>query len=215
MIDFVGNGVTILPGNNSGGAGIIFANSDGLNPSLINALETAGFIYGYSPSRGTWDRLRATGDQYDAIASVAAGVLNVESRNLIYNGANWDRNRTQNIFVTAKITAAGSTALYTAAAGDYWRLMAYTIEFTGDAAPAATGDVDAQFFEGATALPIAHSIYCVAAGNTIADRTETSLKLGNGLLAAATGSTLNIDLSAALTTGYARVNVALCTGPAG
>lgn len=129
---------------------------------------------------------------------------------LAYNGAAWDRLRTATKFATATATASGDTAVATPAAGKKIRVLGYDITVTQDAATASGADVDILLRDATTALGYGFSCYCpAAAGTTFGPGAHTGWRLvGNGVLSAAANNVLNVNLSAALTAGKVRVNVA-------
>lgn len=215
MIDFIGNATVITGSGNALAADVSEFNAD-TRPATNYGLDTASHLYVFNPNTSGFDRVRSVGDNFDAYSQVGYGSIPVVPHGAKFNGTSWDRERTQNIFLTFKLTGSGTTSLYSAASGNYWRLMGYTIELTGDAGLGVGADVDLQFFENATALGIAHSVYIPSATSIQeAERLFQPVPLGNGLRGSVSGSTLNFNISAALTAGYVRVNVALCTGTSG
>ena len=117
------------------------------------------------------------------------------------------RQRNLDTFHTGKCTAAGSSVIWTPAAGTSFRLMRIQVDVTSGVTAAAAGDLDIVCYDGATAMPIALSAYIPAAvtGNSW---SSGWIELGNGILSAAADNTLSINLSFALTAGVVRVTVA-------
>jgi hypothetical protein len=127
-----------------------------------------------------------------------------------YNGASWDRLRTPTKFFTATATASGDTALWTPTSGKKFRLLRYQIQITGDAATSGGADIDIVLRDSTTALAAAYSLYVPAASVNALGADNTGWQdLGNGILSAAANNVLNINLSAALTSGKVRV---VCAG---
>lgn len=121
--------------------------------------------------------------------------------------------RYANLFATAQVSAAGSTALFTAPAGDYWRLLGYSLEVTDDATLAVAGEVIVSFLDVAAGIGISHALALPAAAVAgVGSHPVMPLSMGNGYRSAATGTALNVNLSTALATGVLNVNVALLVG---
>lgn len=152
-------------------------------------------------------------DNADALA--VSALLNkgrVLSSGLLYNGLTWDRARTPNIFRTsAAITAAGATAVWTPAGGKKFRLMAYAIDVSYNAALAAGGLDLLKLQDAATDLAINFEPFIPAAaltaGNVPLYSTGWCL-LGNGILSSAANNVLNLNVATALTSGAIRVRTA-------
>ncbi len=150
----------------------------------------------------------ANGVSGAADAAAGSGMLGVGPS--AYTGAGWDRVRTPAIFKTATATASGDTALWTPTSGKKFRLMRYQMQITADAATSGGADIDIVLRDSTTALAAAYSVFVPAtAGTTFNNGTRTEwVDLGNGILSAAANNVLNINLSAALTSGKVRVVVA-------
>lgn len=121
------------------------------------------------------------------------------------NGVKLVRN--VEVFKTVTATAAGSTTLWTPAAGKKFRLMRFRIETTADVASSGGAEIDAIFYDNLTALNMAHSFYAPAAAVTTGYGSIGTpwVDLGNGILSSGINSPLMINLSAALTSGKVRV----------
>lgn len=123
--------------------------------------------------------------------------------------------RTPGIFKSGNFTAAGNTALWTPAAGKSFRLMRYRISVPGNAAFATTaGTVTVTFQDATTALAVALEVLQIplAAGAVSGEFFNGPwVDLGNGILSAAAGNALNVNLvlggTGALTGG---VNIVAC-----
>lgn len=118
----------------------------------------------------------------------------------------YSKTRNVEVFKTAQATAAGSTALWTPAAGKKFRLMRYMIQLTENAVRAAAGVVTIELLDGASHIGQAHDAFVPAAAvSGIGDGYVSPwIDLGNGVLSGAANNVLNINLSAALTAGNVR-----------
>jgi hypothetical protein len=172
------------------------------NPSttLLEAL------LGGLDAAGNWDRLRAAGET-DGVTPVALGALHVLAPQLAYNGASFDRLRTPQAVKSVQASAAGSTALWTPAAGNKVRLMRYRVSLTQNATLAAAGLLTVKLLDGATDLNLWETFYVPATGTT-SHHAGAWIDLGNGVVLAAAGDVLNVSLSAALATGVVTVTAA-------
>lgn len=141
--------------------------------------------------------------------SFPSGLI-ADSLNYAYTGTVNDRVRVPNLARTATATVAGSTAIWAPATGNKFRLMRYKIDIPTDALQAVAGDIDIQFFDGATAMPIAETVYVPSAlvAGTAGSWTSGWVDLGQGIASAAANNVLAINLSAALTASKVRVIVA-------
>lgn len=132
----------------------------------------------------------------------------------VFNGANWDRARTPNIFKSVTATASGNTPAWTPTAGKKFRLMRWRVEVPANTTLAARGILNIGFQDSATDLNLTSSVYlgqtAIAADTSPQGVTllETGwCDLGNGILSAAANNVLNVNLSAAATNGLVRVDV--------
>lgn len=128
----------------------------------------------------------------------------------VWTGSNYDRPRTPGTFKSALLAATGN--IWTPTSGKKFRLMGYSIEVTGDAARAVAGRVDLTFRDGAGGSVIGpiHSLFVpTLTGTTMGLGFSTGwVDLGNGYLSSAANNVLELLLSAALTSGAARIVVA-------
>lgn len=153
----------------------------------------------------------ATGDN-DALDNPAIAVSGVQ-RFCNGSGNTSDRLRHAKQFATVQVSAAGSTAIFTPPAGQYYRLLGYTIEVTEDATLAVAGRITVSFLDVAAAIGIAHAFALpTAASSGILTRPVNPLNMGNGYRSAAVATPLNVNLSVALASGVINVNVALLVG---
>jgi hypothetical protein len=126
------------------------------------------------------------------------------------NGAgNWSAKRNPNIFKTASATATGSTAVWTPTSGKKFRVMRFKIQVTANAAIAAGGVLSVKLLDSAADLSLSHDIFLPsAAGTTMTGAYDSGwIDLENGPLSALANNVLNVNLSAALTSGNVRVIV--------
>jgi hypothetical protein len=157
-------------------------------------------VLGYDGANFQNIRTAAAGDGINS--ALATALYN-------YNGTNNDRVRTPTTFKTATATAAGDTALWTPAAGKKFRLMRFTIQITSDASTTGGADIDIILRDATTGLAAALTVFVPAVAATTFGSTVTTgwINLGNGILSAAANNVLNINLSAALTSGKVRAIV--------
>ena len=120
----------------------------------------------------------------------------------------FDRIRVPVIFKTGVATALGATAIWTPAAGKKFRLMAYSIEVTANAAMAAAGLEEITLLDAAAAIGQGSSVWLPNAALTtsITGKDTGMRQLGNGYLSVAINQALNVNLGTALTAGEVRVN---------
>lgn len=126
----------------------------------------------------------------------------------VYTGA-WDRLRVPNIAKTATATASGNTAVWTPTSSKKFRLMRYRIDVSNAATLASGADLDITFQDASTGMPVGATLYVPAsAGTALGSWTSGWCDLGQGILSASANNVLNVNLSAALTAGKVRVQVA-------
>lgn len=172
--------------------------------ATISKLLIWGGAFWSRPLAGTL----TSGAGFDNFFSASANILRTLSAETVYNGTGWDRKRTPNVFKTAVVTAAGSTAVWTPAAGKKFRLMGYSIEITGNAIQAAAGNFEITLLDAAAAIGIGSSLYVPAVAlNVFGSNALNPINIGNGYLSALANNVLNVNLSNALTAGEIRVNV--------
>lgn len=123
-----------------------------------------------------------------------------------YNGSNWDRQRTPNIFKTATGTVSGNTAIWTPTSGKKFRIMRVMLEVTANVSITSGGLLEITLQDATTPTNIAAlSLYAPSAAATNAGVIRTPwVELQNGYLSSAANNVLNMNLSAALVTGEAR-----------
>lgn len=143
----------------------------------------------------------------DRLGDGSTGTAVLSGSPMLFNGTNYDRSRGANVFKTATATASGDTALWTPTTGKKFRLSGYMIQITADAALAAGADLDIVLRDSTTATAAAFSVFVPTVAGTTFGNTAGSgwVTFGNGMLSAAANNVLNINLSAALTSGKVRV----------
>lgn len=163
-------------------------------PSLVRVVQLVG---GSSISISGWT------NPADAQANASTFAIGPEG----YNGSSWDRLRVPTIFKTATATASGDTALWTPTSGKKFRLLRFKIEATQEAATSGGGDIDVVLRDSTTATSAAMSFYAPSTSVTTTPGVISTgwLDLGNGIISAAANNVLNINLSAALSSGKVRV----------
>lgn len=124
-----------------------------------------------------------------------------------FNGASWDRVRVQNTLKTVAATALGSTAVWTPGAGNFFRLMGYTISVSGTLAGAGTLVI--ELLDGATVIA-QHNATVQAA---VTGDTQIGVDLGQGYLSALAANVLSVHLGTAMATGSVAVNAWGTQGP--
>ena len=118
--------------------------------------------------------------------------------------AGFHRHREASIFKTATATASGNTTVWTPATGNRFRLLGYYIDLTENAATAGGAVVVISWQDGTTPIGLSHSIFIPNAGGSTAGAAYQSGHIdlgGYGYLSIAANSVLNINLSAALSSG--------------
>lgn len=120
------------------------------------------------------------------------------------------RQRIVDTVKTASATASGNTAVWTPTAGKKFRLMRFRVMITANAATAGGAVVTVKFQDATTDIASATDVYVPGTAVTTGLGAFSSewIDLGNGVLSAATNNVLNVNLSAALTSGNVRVLVA-------
>jgi hypothetical protein len=143
-------------------------------------------------------------DSADAVGAVA-GLFVLSAPYGFTSATTKDRLRTPFIFKTATVTAAGNTAGWTPAAGKKVRAQRLRFLITGDASLAAASVLNVTFQDAAVATAIpGTSIYLPIAqpASPLPTAYDSGwMDLGNGILSATINNILNVNLSAALTTG--------------
>lgn len=173
-----------------------------------DAVDVRAFLEAWNGAQ--WFRLWAQGIASDGIN--LGGVVGLSTVNLpmIFRGdGTYDRLRTPVTFKTAVASAAGNTAIWTPAAGKRFRLMAYSIEVTGNASMGAAGLNEITLNDAGAAIGQGVSAWFPAAAGTLLGNVQLSggmRQLGNGVLSAAANNPLQVNLTTALTAGEVRVN---------
>lgn len=146
----------------------------------------------------------------DAIANSSPG--DVGAYQLLYNGVTWERARTSKVFRSASATDLGPSAVWTPSTGKKFRLMKCLILVTSDAATAGGARVTIDLLDNATSFGVKVDVYCPAvAGTAFGNGFSTGwIDIGNGRLSIAANNVLNVNLSAALSSGVVRVIAAGC-----
>lgn len=124
------------------------------------------------------------------------------------SGGTWVAEIIPSTVKTASVTASGNTALWTPATGKRFRLMRLMAIVTSDAATSGGARVTVDLKDGAsTSTGMTFDVYCPAvAGSAFGNGFFTGwVDLGQGVLSSAANNVLNINLSAALSSGVCRV----------
>jgi len=208
-------------------AGAGLQNASEAQAYLVNVLEpfflfvsnkppgllTASMMYSQGASSGDLVGLTGQDTTVDGVSGndngTAAGdgsSILVFSQEYAWNGAAYDRVRVANVFHTAFVTGAGTTAVWTPTAGTSFRLMGYSIDIAGTAA--ATSVQHVELLDGATVI----KNHCATVLQTFAATTaltgaNISVDLGQGQLSAAANNVLNVNLSEAMASGGVAINV--------
>lgn len=154
----------------------------------------------------TWNRWYAA----SVVPDGATGTVMAPIASWLYRGdLTFDRARTPTTFKTVAATASGDTALWTPTSGKKFRLMGLVVELSGNAqlGAAATFTILLRDATTATGLGFSASVGAAAISTSVPNLIESGvILLGNGILSAAANNVLNVNLSAALTAGVARVS---------
>lgn len=122
----------------------------------------------------------------------------------------WSGARTPTVFRQVSTAATGSTALWTPATGNKFRVLRFRVSVTALAKAAVAADLVIDLFDAAVSMKVASvcTIPVAAAGNGVILDTGW-IDLGAfGILSAAINQALNVNLSFALTGGLVNVQVA-------
>lgn len=118
--------------------------------------------------------------------------------------------RTSTIFRQVSTVALGSVAIWTPAAGNKFRLLAFRVQVTGLAKAAAAADLKIALLDNAADIGLSTfaTIQTAALTTDAQDYDSGWIDLGSfGILSAAANNALNVNLSFALTGGLVNVNV--------
>ncbi len=162
-----------------------------LGPMLPSTVQVAGT-----------NGINADASSLGGFASVGTATANFG-----YNGTTWDRWRNPNVIRTVATAASGDTPLWQPGSGNRWRLQRVKFDVTGDASMTGGAVLTITLRDGTTAIGVTQSVYVPATGATTLNGGWTSgwIDLGNGIQSVANAQDLNVNLSAALTTGTCRV----------
>lgn len=126
---------------------------------------------------------------------------------LLFNGTSWDGQRTPSVFKNITATASGDTAVWTPTTGKKFRLMGFAINVTANAAQSVAGVLNVVLRDATTPIGLGYSVFVpgAAGANFQDDSSMGFIQLGNGYLSTTTNNVLNINLSAALTSGVVQI----------
>lgn len=223
------NKINDIPGSSAvsatTGAGLLYAGPLNfryfrLNVTGISAGTTAGTVWFSASPRTPFVQsvttttipvafpganANSSGEPF-ANASVAA----IAAWGFGFNGVSWDRKRVPSIVKTVATQASGNTALWTPASGKKFRLQRIMVQITSDAATSGGADITIDLKDGSsTSTGVTFTVFVPAvAATTFSPGFQIGwLDFGNGVLSAAANNVLNLNLSAALSSGYCRAIV--------
>lgn len=187
----VGVAGSVAAGSPASGAPVLSGGIDGTNARFL-LVDTSGRLIAVGPA--------------GAGAAVVGNPIPIG----VIDGPNIQYLRIASTFKTVTATATGDTAVWTPTTGKKFRLLRFRIDLTANAAQSVAGLIEVIFRDATTAMPVGWSVFVPgAAGTTFtADATTGWCVLDNGILSATANNVLNINLSAALTAGEIRVQVA-------
>jgi hypothetical protein len=171
----------------------------------LSAVPSAHFMTPVFVGTGTLP-VSATGGT-SSTADAQAGATSFSAAGMGYNGTTWDRLRTPTTFKSAAATASGSTVVWTPTSGKKFRLMRYKIDVSQDAAQTTGGVITIALLDNATDMGLSQSAFVPATAATTMGPGWTSgwIDLGNGRISSTINLSMNVNLSAALTSGTVRV----------
>lgn len=206
--------------------------NDGIQPGTGLAVGADGFIYNGS----NWDRMRTANSARGTSGTGLLGVgimtydganwnspsiyfpgdsdsndfaLETMDRLQAWGGSSWARVRTPNVFKTVTISGSGDATVWTPTSGKKFRLMAYAIEMTNNAAAAAGAVLHVTLGDNSVINPVGQGysqFVPSAAATTFAPTGHTGWRdLGNGFLSAAANNVLKANMNIALTAGIVRI----------
>jgi hypothetical protein len=114
-----------------------------------------------------------------------------------------------NVFKTVQVTTNGNSPIWSPASGKSFRLLRYQVEVSLDASQVAGGVFTISFQDGTNPMPFAHDLYVPSPSLKLFKPYNSGwIDLGStGYLSAAPNNDLNVNLSADLNAGNARVTV--------
>jgi hypothetical protein len=178
--------------------------ADTLPAATTEGMNALAFLYGYNGV--SWDRLITTEANADGVSDTHKNLAT--NTNLYgFNGASWDRIRAANTFKTASVTAAGSSIVWNPGAGNFFRLMGFSISVAGTTAAAEIQTI--QLLDGATVI----KNFVCPLGTTVNPVAVFAEDLGQGYLSALAANDLNIGLGFAMATGAVTINAWGTQGP--
>lgn len=182
--------------------------ADGIVLNGGDAVSVATYGWVFNPVSLKYDRIVAIADNVDGQQGGNTGLQGVVARLSGWNGGTYERVRVANVFRTVgPITAAGSTAVWTPAAGKRFRLMGYQLEVAGNSSIAAAGLDAVNLLDGA-AVVLRHNPWVPAAAGTVLGAVVLNdSDLGQGYLSAAANNVLSVNIATAFATGGVTVNV--------
>jgi hypothetical protein len=118
------------------------------------------------------------------------------------------RARTPDTRKTVATATTGNTALWTPTSGKKFRLMRFLVNVTANAATSGGAVLTIDFQDSTTGLTLGQSVFVPATAVTTGGPPMLHsgwIDLGNGYLSAVANNVLNLNLSAALTSGVVNV----------
>lgn len=182
-----------------GGVPTQMGNTDNVAQNNIPAYGT--YLFNGS---NVWERWKDVSGLGDGTVFGMAGV-----GNFAWNGATWDEQRTPTIFKTATATTSGNNDVWTPATNKRFRLMAFLIDVTANAAISGGGAIlEIVLQDSTTPIGLGFSLWVPTVTVTTMQGGYTSgwCLLGNGVKSVAQNNALNANLSATLTSGEVRIN---------
>lgn len=112
------------------------------------------------------------------------------------------------VFKSSDVAAAGTTAIWTPAAGSRFRLLGWEMWADAASAAAAAGSVAVFFYDGATPMFEAFTLWLPAASAPVFGQRPQAgpVHYLTGFPSAAAGNALGLNLGAAFTAGFMHVN---------
>lgn len=210
---------TAITGSGTVNLGLTLTNQ--VNPNVVGqvaSVVTAGVRSTLAAVTPPGDN--ATSGNIFSSSANAAGPLYVGDA--LYGGAfsgtanaalqGYSKARTPTIFKTVQATASGNTGIWTPGTGNKFRLLKLQVIVTDAAYLASAGTFTVSFQDATSAIGPAYDISLLGSALVNPDGVLYDsgwIDLGFfGILSAAANNALNVNLSAALSAGNVRVNVA-------